>query len=119
MRSRAYHYQNEKAVDSRKRFEQAQSIATQFNNRWRKEYLPNLIERRKWLKCRRNLKPGDLVLIVAPGTKRNEWTHGRVAETYPDADGTVRSALIKTADGMSKRPVVKVLTRFLILFIQF
>ena len=111
--------ENEKAVDSRKRFEQAQSIATQFNNRWRKEYLPNLIERRKWLKCRRNLKPGDLVLIVAPGAKRHEWPHGCVAETYPDADGTVRSALIKTADGMSKRPVVKVLTRFLILFIQF
>ena len=99
--------ESDNSFDSRKRFKQAQAIATQFNNRWRKEYLPNLIERRKWLKHRRNVKIGDLVLIVALGAKRHEWPRGRIVEVYPDTAGTVRSALVKTAEGLSRRPVVK------------
>ncbi len=35
---------------SRKRYEQAQQLITHFWNRWLHEYIPNLIERRKWLR---------------------------------------------------------------------
>ena len=53
-------------VSSRRRYEQAQELITHFWNRWLREYVPNGIERRKWLRSRRNLAVNDLVLVVTP-----------------------------------------------------
>ena len=49
---------------SRKRNQHAQELMTHFWNRWLRECVPNLIERRKWLHERRNLAVNDLVLVV-------------------------------------------------------
>jgi len=76
--SMPFDVENESEVDSRKRVKQAQAIATSFNRRWRNEYFPHLLERRKWLLPRRNLKVGDLVLIVTSNVCRDEWPRGRV-----------------------------------------
>jgi hypothetical protein len=105
--SSPFDVEDESEVDSRKRVKQAQSIAAMFNRRWRNEYFPHLLERRKWLLPRRNLKIGDLVLIVTSNVGRDEWPRGRVAEVYTAADGVVRSALIKTASSQYVRPVAK------------
>ena len=48
----------------RMRWRQVQYLADLFWHRWTKEYLPLLQERSKWKKSQRNLKIGDLVLIV-------------------------------------------------------
>ena len=78
-----------------------------------REYIPTLIERRKWLKHRRNLAVNDLVLVVNPATPRGEWPLGRVQEVRADATGTVRSATVAVWSGkdtstkLVERPVTK------------
>ena len=92
---------------SAKSWRTAQVIITQFWHRWLREYIPELIERRIWLKPRRNLTAGDIVLIVDPATRRGEWPIGRVLESHVGPDGVVRSASIQTANGITVRPTVK------------
>ena len=48
----------------REKWKQAQKLADDFWVRWLKEYLPTLQERQKWLTPRRNMKEGDIVLMV-------------------------------------------------------
>ena len=82
-------------------------MAEAFWRRWLKEYVPNLIERRKWLTSRRNLKPGDIVLVVDSNTPRGQWPLGRITEVYPGKDGAVRSALVKMQHSELVRPTAK------------
>ena len=64
--------------------------------------------RNKWTKdSHRNLKIGDLVWMVDEQSKRSDYKMARVAEIHPGTDNIVRAATIKTADGIYKRPVVK------------
>jgi transposase InsO family protein len=79
---------------SSKSWRTAQAMATHFWRRWMHEYIPNLIERRKWMNARRSLAVNDLVLVVDPATPRGEWPIGRVHEIRPDPDGVVRSATV-------------------------
>ena len=97
--------ENEKP--SAKSWRNGQIIATHFWNRWLREYIPHLIERRKWLKNRRNLQVNDMVLVVDPRNRRGEWPLGRIMETFPAPDGVVRVVRVRTATGEVTRPVTK------------
>ena len=50
--------------------------------RWLREYVPNLLERRKWTSQVRNLKQGDLVLVVDTDSPRGVWPLGRFLCLY-------------------------------------
>ena len=91
----------------RRRWRQVQHLANVFWRRWVKEYLPTLHLRQKWLLPQRNLKPGDVVLIADENTPRYVWPMGRVTETYPGADGLVRTVKVQTKASSLVRPVVK------------
>ncbi len=67
---------------SRRRWRQIQYMADLFWSRWTKEYLPQLQERQKWQKLKRNLVPGDIVLIVDNSAPRNSWIMGRILKDY-------------------------------------
>ena len=82
-------------LSSRKRHQHAQELITHFWNRWLREYVPNLIERLKWLRNRRNLAVNDLVLVISPNTPRGSWPIGRVVNVHLSPDGVVRSADVK------------------------
>ena len=47
----------------RQSFEFMQRIVNSFWKRWQRDYFPSLIVRQKWHTQRRNLRPGDIVLI--------------------------------------------------------
>ncbi|XP_031435546.1 uncharacterized protein LOC116223386 [Clupea harengus] len=66
-----------------------------------------LKERQKWLKPRTNFMTGDVVLLVDSSSPRNSWLMGKVVETLPDSNGTVRRVKIKTKTSMLERPVNK------------
>ena len=51
-------------VYSRKRWRRVQYLANVFWSRWRKEYLHQLQQRQKWLRPKRNLVTGDIVLLI-------------------------------------------------------
>ncbi|XP_077986278.1 uncharacterized protein LOC144440773 [Glandiceps talaboti] len=55
------------------RWKQVQYLSELFWKRWTKEYLPALQERQKWLKVKKNLKIGDIVLV------KDENMHGCMA----------------------------------------
>ena len=97
----------ERLEPSLKTWRAAQTIVSHFWNRWKKEYVPNLIERRKWLSVSRNLAPGDIVIVADSPSRRGDWPLGRVIATYPGPDGVARSALVKTQTGEYRRPVAK------------
>ena len=76
---------------------QAQYLPNLFWHRWTREYLPNLLERKKWNTLRRNLEVGDLVLLADEPFPRGKWPLGRVVEVMPSRDGLVRTVRVKTS----------------------
>ena len=91
----------------RKRWRRVQYLANQFWTRWRKEYLPTLQERVKWIKAEDNLQRGDIVLMMSENVPRGQWPKGVIVDTYPSDDGYVRKASVKTASGTFDRPIHK------------
>ena len=53
------------------------------------------------------LKEGDLVWLIKDSDKRGYYNLDRVTETIDGSDGVIRSAIVRTYDGVYKRPVVK------------
>ena len=92
---------------TRRRWRQVQYLSNVFWKRWLKEYLPTLQERKKWLKPRRCLSVGDLVLIVDENVHRGRWPLARVIEVFQGKDGFVRSAKVRTSLATFVRPVTK------------
>lgn len=91
----------------KRRWKQVQYIAELFWKRWVREYLPLLQERQKWNETRRNLKPGDIVVIMDPTAPRGSWPLGRVLEAFRDQKGFVRSVSLQTKSSVIQRPVTK------------
>ena len=40
---------------------------------------------------KKDIKPGDIVLVVSPDTPRGQWPLGRILEVYPGKDGHIQS----------------------------
>ena len=98
----------EEFVDHRKLFRQTQAYANLIWDRFRKEYLPTLNNRQKWRSTSNEfLKEGDLVWLVEDSDKRGCYNLSRVTETIDGSDGVIRSAIVRTNDGVYKRPLVK------------
>ncbi|KAL7872550.1 hypothetical protein SRHO_G00075330 [Serrasalmus rhombeus] len=82
----------------RKRWRHVQYLAEQFWSRWRKEYLATIATRQRWHSTRRNVQPGDIVMLRDDNLPRYEWRLGRVSETTPDKDGLVRRVRVQLGD---------------------
>ncbi|XP_046863163.1 uncharacterized protein LOC124456899 [Xenia sp. Carnegie-2017] len=79
----------------KKNWKQAQYLANVFWRRWLKEYLPTLMERKKWYTPRRNLKKGDLVLVADENYPRGQWPIGLVIEAIASNNGYVRTVKVE------------------------
>ncbi|KAL7842113.1 hypothetical protein SRHO_G00238020 [Serrasalmus rhombeus] len=82
----------------RKRWRHVQYLAEQFWSRWRKEYLATIATRQRWHSPRRNVQPGDIVMLRDDNLPRYEWRLGRVSEITPDKDGLVRRVRVQLGD---------------------
>jgi len=93
-----------------KRWRYVQCLLDHIWTRWRKEYLPTIMQRSKWFQDTGNkVQKGQLVLLVNEGTPRNTWPMARIENLYPGKDGVIRVVDIKDAKGnIYKRPMVKV-----------
>ncbi|KFD47687.1 hypothetical protein M513_11478, partial [Trichuris suis] len=98
----------EAEISSRRKWRCAQAMVEAFWKRWLREYVPSLIERRKWLRPTRNLNVGDLVLVVDHQSPRGHWPLGTIIECKPGADGIVRVAKVSTRHGTYLQGVQKV-----------
>ena len=61
-----------------KSYERAQNRVDAFWRVWSKEYLQLLHNRQKWQTVEKNIKPGDIVIIVDETKSRNKWALARV-----------------------------------------
>ena len=85
-----------------RRWRHVQFLSDQFWKHWISEYLRTLQLRQKWLWPKRNLQDGDVVLIKDENTNRKNWPKG-----FPEKDGLVRAARVKTSLSTLTRPVTK------------
>ena len=93
----------------RKRWKRVQFLANLFWSRWKKEYIQSLQPRGKWNTVKRNLKVGDVVLIMQESTPRNVWRLGRILQVKTDSKNLVRSATVKTSTTTLERPITKLI----------
>ncbi|KAK8375489.1 hypothetical protein O3P69_008372 [Scylla paramamosain] len=91
----------------RRRWTHAQALADCFWKRWRMEYMLTLRARQRQIKSTRNLRPGDIVLVVELLLPWNQWRLARVTHTLPGSDELVRKARIRTGTGTLTRHIVK------------
>ena len=98
----------EEFVDHRKLFRQNQAYANLICDRFRKEYLPTLNNRQNWRStANETLKEGNLLWLIEDSKKRENYNLGRVTEIINGSDGVIRSAKVRSNDGVYKRPVMK------------
>ena len=94
-------------VYMRRRWRRVQYLANLFWTRWKKEYLVVMQERRKWQHPQRSLVEGDVVIIREENVPRNAWSLARVVQVEPDAQGLIRSVVVKTRETTLRRPINK------------
>ena len=92
----------------RARWRYVQYLTNLFWSKWTREYLPQLHMRSKWLMACRNVRVGDLMLIMDEHTPRSLWPLGLVIDVNVGRDGLVRSVRLKTKSTESVRPVTKI-----------
>ena len=56
-----------------------------------------MLARQKWLQKDDPLKIGDIVLLVDDQAPRNVWRKALVVKIFPNQDGQVRPAEVRTA----------------------
>ena len=71
-----------------------------------RNYLPVISRQSKWFENVREIRKGDLVLVV-DGTIRNQWKKGIVERIMAGPDGHIRQAWVRTNTGAVRRPVAK------------
>ena len=94
---------------------QVQYLANVFWARWKKEFLPLLQIRRKWIDVQPNLGVGDLVLLKNQGLHRNEWPRALVTKVFPGDDGMVRKIEVITSRDETKPTYIRPVTEVVLL----
>ena len=83
------------------------TILQNFQKRWRHEYLTSLREVHKTTGSNhQTVRTGDVVLIH-DDTPRTTWKMGVVEELITGGDGIVRAITLRTATGLTNRPVTR------------
>ena len=79
-----------------KRFLYLTKTLSQFWNRWRREYLPDLREvHRMNTRSSAEVKTGDVVVIQDDNVKRGMWKTGIIEEVIKGKDGNIRGAKVR------------------------
>ena len=91
----------------RKRWRKVQELISRVWSRWLKEYLPMLNTRPRWTDVVKDLKKGDIVLVLEPNLPRGKWPLGRIVDTYPGKDGHSRVVKVQCGEKTVVRPIHK------------
>ena len=91
------------ACQFRAAYKKVREVKEALQARFRKEYLSQMVQAVGEKK--RNLHVGELVLVESDNRKRFEWPLGGIVKLFPERDGEVRVAEVKTASGNLIRPL--------------
>ncbi|GIY98472.1 reverse transcriptase [Caerostris extrusa] len=92
----------------RKRIRYLQNLRYQLRQRFQKEYLSELIRSPQSFSKRRNLSPGDIVLVGSDNTKRLNWPLGCTIELFKGKDSVERVSRLRVAKGEIIRPIQRI-----------
>jgi len=81
-------------ANNNSRYNLVQSLTDLFWSRWTQLCAPTLVLHPKWHTSHRNLKPGDVVLVMDSDSMRSEYRLALVKEVYPGDDHKVRKVLL-------------------------
>ena len=96
------------AVSVRTRWRRVQELIRRVWSRWMREYLPSIGSRQKWFQPSKNVKVGDVVLVIDPDAPRRDWKLGRIEAVHPGKDGLVRVVDVKTRGVIKRRPISRI-----------
>lgn len=88
-------------------YKQLNQMRDIFWKRWRADYLNTLQVRYKWYVEKPDLLMDAVVLLKEDNLPPLSWPLGRVVKLFHGKDNKVRSAQIKTKNGLFVRPIVK------------
>ncbi|XP_065070793.1 uncharacterized protein LOC135695590 [Rhopilema esculentum] len=88
-----------------KRAKYQRKLLEQFSERWRKDYLLNLMEayKPKQVHDKPSIAVGDIVILKNDFCKRAFWKLCRVVEFFVGADGNIRGAKVQVASTNGKK----------------
>ncbi|KAK4304812.1 hypothetical protein Pmani_023247 [Petrolisthes manimaculis] len=72
-----------------------QRIVDGFWRKWQRDYFPTLVVRQKWHVQKRNLRPGDIVIVQDSNAVRGVWRLAQVLNAEPGRDGKVRDVSLR------------------------
>ena len=98
---------DETQYNPRKRWRRIQEVVRHFWHRWIREWLLTLGIRKKWYQEHRDVKVGEIVIVVPPDTARSNWPLERIIKVSSGHDGRVRVAKIKVGQSIMVWPVTK------------
>lgn len=81
----------------RVQWKRAQHLATIFWDKWKKNYLHTLQNRRKWHQTERNVQVNDVILLKDKDMHRNDWPLGIVTKVFLGEDDLVRKEELKVS----------------------
>ena len=90
---------DQNAVSMRSNYKRMQALMDRVWQRWTKEYLPQLMTRVKWQQEERDLRVGDIVLMVEDNLPRGQWMTGRIVAVERRDRGHVRKVRVLTPQG--------------------
>lgn len=82
-------------------------LLSQLWTKWRREYMLNLRNFHYFgtPDAKRELSVDDVVLVQGNQKSKFLWNLGRITEVFKGRDGLVRSCVVKTKNGLFKRPI--------------
>lgn len=89
------------------RWQLLQRMHQHFWQRWHTEYLHTLQQRAKWNSSADSLSVGQLVVVKNDQRSPKDWELARVVQVHPGADGVIRVATLRGANGIFQRALVK------------
>ena len=92
----------------RNRWRRVQELVRHFWGRWLREWLPALNRRGKWWFAKKEIKVGDVVLVLKSDSPRGQWPLGRIVEVNPGTDGHVRAVKVTVGGKTLVRPITKI-----------
>ncbi|XP_044727788.1 uncharacterized protein LOC123291538 [Chrysoperla carnea] len=98
------------SINRLNRYQLIDRLVQSFWARWHLEYLTTLQVRQKWQTKTSDdnvIRPGLIVLIKEDNVAPLQWPLGVIEEIFPNKDGVVRRASVRTKQGICQRPAVR------------
>ena len=87
------------------RLSYVQKLFSSWWSRWIQDVLPTLVPCRRWKNAKKNLKPGDIVMMHYDGNLNDDYRLARVVDVFKNKRGLVRTVRVNFRKKDKREPV--------------